>query len=777
MKVRILHFIFAFFLSLLASLNVAGQTDGMSYQAIIIDNNPQEIPGLDIIGNYLSEGEITLKFSIINAEGITEYQEIQNTITDKVGMVSLQIGQGEVTEESNGLWIQIEWDGTPKQLIVDISYAGDPFQPLSIQELLFVPYAYHRKITATETLDVDGATTLNNTLTVTNESLTYLTGGLDVDGVTNLGNALNVLNQSPTYLSGDLTVDGNTNIGGDFSVLNGSNSNFTGPVNIDGATTINNTLDVSGDTNIGGDLSVLNGSATYLTGPLTVDGPSVFNTITVLNESFLNGNVEVDGIANFNNTLNVNNGFSANFSGNVNVDGKLDVYGFTTLHNNFYVEEGSPSYLSGTLTVEEPLTVNAESNLNGRVVISADINGDQLDPGAYPLEVKDSNQGILIRLDGSETVNHNFLLFVDGNNIARGCIEGQSSSEMHNSFRYIWDAAFQAIGVVFYAAEAISCVANFPPDAAEAVTNTTAAGVAIVQTTEWFIQQELEQGVSFTSGGADYAEYLMRTEGLRPLTAGEVVGIKNGKVTLTTAGADHVMAVSTNPIVTGNLPEAGKESLYEKIAFLGQTPVRVVGAVKEGDYIVASGSHDGMARAIAPADMKTLDYLQMLGIAWESNASVFAKHVNVGVGMHQNKLANRVSEMELRLAKLEQWVENLTSGTPVEGDLQAQNIGSGGTAAKADAITQKKFTKMTVAEFEAWLKEKEAPLNATMSQLGAELKKRNIDYTSVAELVLLIDHPVEAVRQMYEGTFFASVWEDYERNRAGQMLPVEKTKR
>ncbi len=78
MKVRILHFIFVFSLSLLASLNVVGQTDGMSYQAIIIDNNPQEIPGLDIIGNYLSEGEITLKFSIINAEGITEYQEIQN---------------------------------------------------------------------------------------------------------------------------------------------------------------------------------------------------------------------------------------------------------------------------------------------------------------------------------------------------------------------------------------------------------------------------------------------------------------------------------------------------------------------------------------------------------------------------------------------------------------------------------------------------------------------------------------------------------------------------
>jgi hypothetical protein len=63
-------------------------------------------------------------------------------------------------------------------------------------------------------------------------------------------------------------------------------------------------------------------------------------------------------------------------------------------------------------------------------------------------------------------------------------------------------------------------------------------------------------------------------------------------------GAERMMVVSSHPIVLGNMPEPGKERLYEKVAFLGQVNVKVIGVVEAGDYIVATGRHDGCAMAV-----------------------------------------------------------------------------------------------------------------------------------------------------------------------------------
>ncbi|MCA1764230.1 MAG: hypothetical protein LC664_14740 [Flavobacteriales bacterium] len=168
-----------FFASVLQALS---QTDALSYQAIIIDENEREIPGLDISGNYLAETEVSLQFTILDQFGDAEYQEIQTVNTDRYGMVNLTIGQGDVTPESSGLFNEISWDGTPKQLVVDLSIQGGEFKEFTNEELLFVPYAYHRNVTATGTLNVDGESTLNNSLTVTNQSPTLLSGNLTVEG-------------------------------------------------------------------------------------------------------------------------------------------------------------------------------------------------------------------------------------------------------------------------------------------------------------------------------------------------------------------------------------------------------------------------------------------------------------------------------------------------------------------------------------------------------------------------------------------------------------------
>jgi hypothetical protein len=65
---------------------------GISYQAVILSPQAQEIPGSDAQGNILANSAVSIQFTIVNAAGSEEYQE-QNTRTDRYGMINLVIGQ------------------------------------------------------------------------------------------------------------------------------------------------------------------------------------------------------------------------------------------------------------------------------------------------------------------------------------------------------------------------------------------------------------------------------------------------------------------------------------------------------------------------------------------------------------------------------------------------------------------------------------------------------------------------------------------------------------
>ena len=70
-----------------------------------------------------------------------------------------------------------------------------------------------------------------------------------------------------------------------------------------------------------------------------------------------------------------------------------------------------------------------------------------------------------------------------------------------------------------------------------------------------------------------------------------------------TSNADHVLVVSMSPIILGNVPQDQPESHFEKIAFLGQVPIRINGPVKKGDYILPSGENDGTGFAVSPEEI------------------------------------------------------------------------------------------------------------------------------------------------------------------------------
>lgn len=175
------------------------------------------------------------------------------------------------------------------------------------------------------------------------------------------------------------------------------------------------------------------------------------------------------------------------------------------------------------------------------------------------------------------------------------------------------------------------------------------------------MQVARNQGIVYGSKSADYAEWLEKENPEQDFVYGEVVGVKGGKISRNTTDADQVMSISMNPIVLGNMPSDIESGKYEKVGFLGQVPVLVVGKVKVGDYVVASGNNDGYAIAKS-ADQITVDDLKnIIGRAWEASNTYGRAMINVSVGLKTNewveifrKQDERLSDLEYRIEKFEQ---------------------------------------------------------------------------------------------------------------------------
>ena len=98
------------YLLLLVPILSMGQTEGITYQAVLVDNNPDEIPGIDVPSNNIPNQELSIRFTILDLSGDVEYQETQSTQTDAYGTINLTIGEGSVTGQGVGSFDQINWD-------------------------------------------------------------------------------------------------------------------------------------------------------------------------------------------------------------------------------------------------------------------------------------------------------------------------------------------------------------------------------------------------------------------------------------------------------------------------------------------------------------------------------------------------------------------------------------------------------------------------------------------------------------------------------------------
>jgi hypothetical protein len=123
------------FILLLISV-AANAQKGISYQAVILDPSKIEIPGADISGQPLMNGNVWVKFAILSGS-TSQFEEIQQTKTDAYGLVNLTIGS-----VASSLFNALTWDANQKTLQVFVSFNdGASYTKVSDQKLTYTPYA------------------------------------------------------------------------------------------------------------------------------------------------------------------------------------------------------------------------------------------------------------------------------------------------------------------------------------------------------------------------------------------------------------------------------------------------------------------------------------------------------------------------------------------------------------------------------------------------------------------------------------------------------------
>jgi hypothetical protein len=132
----------------LATVGTNGQVaDGISYQAVALDENGREIAGQDINGNIISGKTIGVRFSVISGtpEGELLYNEVHSVNTDQYGLFSVVIGHGDVSSDGKYQKLtDISW-GTDRLYLkveIDTRHTGN-FKVMGIQQMMAVPFAFH----------------------------------------------------------------------------------------------------------------------------------------------------------------------------------------------------------------------------------------------------------------------------------------------------------------------------------------------------------------------------------------------------------------------------------------------------------------------------------------------------------------------------------------------------------------------------------------------------------------------------------------------------------
>jgi hypothetical protein len=536
---------------------------------------------------------------------------------------------------------------------------------------------------------IGGVTDINGNVRVLNQSSTELSGLLDVDGTTrlkqsltvygptNLESSLNVNQESPTVLSGTLNVemdavmDSSLNVGKTFIV--------DGPsINPDDA---NNPLDqdkfaVAFDQASFGVPVAFNSDVSFKS-PVSIsaDPDSIKSTALSVTAFVDRSSTEV-------NPTTTPATHVAHFENLANGNGISIKVGSTEPHNwnNFITFLNSSGATVGRIEGEDSdcdaqcQEELAKAGINTNPNVNTVLDGFGLTSIASYLT--DLGVSINYNFGNSGDFSRN-QEYVDDVTFATLDVAQATIAEIFA----IADAAVSTTEVISVSADVRACAglgacvttpgavrivtkgAVAIIEAADIITSTldlaqNIAAVSVLRSTHKTLE-----GITFASGSEDYAEYLPRLNQAQDLLPGQLVGMKNGFVTLDTRDADRIMVISHNPAVLGGIPQEGDEREHEMVAFLGQIPTMVMGKVEPGDYILPSGWNNGYGVAKNPKDMTPEDYKLILGVAWESNERGMGE-VNVAVGLNTNDVADQLIRQQEEIDRLNEQMNILAELVP-----------------------------------------------------------------------------------------------------------------
>ena len=289
---------------------------------------------------------------------------------------------------------------------------------------------------------------------------------------------------------------------------------------------------------------------------------------------------------------------------------------------------------------------------DGQLIFNSDLNAADNISSSYPIQLSSPGQGMMIKIDQTRpNSGNNFMAFVNGQNQIMGRIEGFALDVDWAPPNPLTDFA----NFVCYVNNTLGALPTDPASAA-------ALAASIQLTTAC-----LDGGVVYKSGLGDYAEYLEKEDYNEPMMFGDIVGVKGGKITKDMSNAQQYMVVSLAPIVLGKTPPHDSlEYRYEKVAFMGQVPVKVTGKVKSGDYIIPSGNNDGIGIAVSPEDISLAQAGQIVGRAWADSEVESLKFINLVIGV-------KSFEMQTILLRQEEKMEALETKVKALEELTAEN--------------------------------------------------------------------------------------------------------
>ncbi|MEO6252970.1 MAG: hypothetical protein ABIO79_06680, partial [Ferruginibacter sp.] len=293
---------------------------------LLAQNNPEgmnyQAVARNSKGEILANQPIALKvilFSMQSNGKLEYYNETHDVVTSATGVFSLVIGRGN---KGNGVYENIPWSLENVWMEVSIKSKGQSdFAVISNSKLLAVPYAYHA-------MSADRITG-NNAGGSGSPSQSWLLFGnresnpnedkLGTTDSVDLVMVTNNLERLRIYANGNIFIRRSLRIGAD--------------LNVDSSAYLNR---VGGATINYGPFTVDRQSPTLLSGKLTVD-----------KETDLNSSLNVDGITDLNSKLFVNNNSPSVLTGTLRVDG------ITDLNSALNVNNVSPTLLTGTLRVDK----------------------------------------------------------------------------------------------------------------------------------------------------------------------------------------------------------------------------------------------------------------------------------------------------------------------------------------------------------------------------------------------------------------------------------------